>query len=584
MLLRRFATVPSALVLTLVAAHAAAASTRFVDANLATGANDGTTWANAFQGAGGLQSALALATSGDEIWVADGRYLPSTTLVRTLAFDLKSGVAILGGFAGGETLASQADPVVNECILSGDLAGNDSPGGIVTDNSIHVVRGAQADATAVLDGFTIEGGNADTAGGDQDRGGGMLFVAGSNGTVRRCIVRHNRCNFGGGAGYIRGSQPTFIECRFEQNVGGSFGGAFDMANNGAATFERCAFTGNVAVRAGGVEIFASNSKLSNCIFFENEAQGAGGGGAIWIGSGSQPQIRNCTIVGNRSLVNAVGGILSSGATVDLANSIVFDNEGPGGVVGGANQIGGSTLNVRYSCVLGGFPGAGNTSTPPKFMGVVPGNFGNFRLRLGSPCVDAGDNGAVLAGALADFDGLPRFLDHPAAGDVGLGTAPIVDMGAFELAPEPITSFCFGDGSEIACPCANHAALGSGSGCENSSGAGAVLAATGTPSLAVDSVVLTASSLTGVSALFVQGTRLAQIPIADGFSCINGTIVRLGVFAVTAGSATFPSSRSVAGGVFVPGARFYQVHYRDAVGVCSALTTNRTNGVAVIWGP
>ena len=40
--------------LALAAAFPAAAAVRHVDAGLATGANDGTSWANACQGAGGL--------------------------------------------------------------------------------------------------------------------------------------------------------------------------------------------------------------------------------------------------------------------------------------------------------------------------------------------------------------------------------------------------------------------------------------------------------------------------------------------------------------------------------------------------
>jgi asparagine synthase (glutamine-hydrolysing) len=51
-----------------------------------------------------------------------------------------SGVDIYGGFAGGETDLSQRDPRLNECILSGDLLGNDGPGGSSrTDNSLHVI-------------------------------------------------------------------------------------------------------------------------------------------------------------------------------------------------------------------------------------------------------------------------------------------------------------------------------------------------------------------------------------------------------------------------------------------------------------
>lgn len=63
----------------------AAATVYYVDAD-ATGAATGLSWTNAFTD---LQSALAVATSGDEIWIAEGVYKPtsgvSTSMVRSLA-------------------------------------------------------------------------------------------------------------------------------------------------------------------------------------------------------------------------------------------------------------------------------------------------------------------------------------------------------------------------------------------------------------------------------------------------------------------------------------------------------------------
>jgi hypothetical protein len=50
--------------------------------------------------------ALAHAVSGDQIWVAMGTYTPTTGTNQSVSFLLKNGVAIYGGFAGGETALS----------------------------------------------------------------------------------------------------------------------------------------------------------------------------------------------------------------------------------------------------------------------------------------------------------------------------------------------------------------------------------------------------------------------------------------------------------------------------------------------
>ena len=77
----------------------------------ATRANDGSSWPNAYWC---LQDALAAARSGDEIRVAQGIYKPDQQAVgkrrlgpqivasgdRTASFELRSGVAIRGGYAG----------------------------------------------------------------------------------------------------------------------------------------------------------------------------------------------------------------------------------------------------------------------------------------------------------------------------------------------------------------------------------------------------------------------------------------------------------------------------------------------------
>ena len=55
-----------------------------------------------------LQYALTIAVSGDELWVKQGTYKPTTGSDRTKMFTLKSGVRLYGGFAGTESLRKSA--------------------------------------------------------------------------------------------------------------------------------------------------------------------------------------------------------------------------------------------------------------------------------------------------------------------------------------------------------------------------------------------------------------------------------------------------------------------------------------------
>ncbi|HMN96893.1 MAG TPA: right-handed parallel beta-helix repeat-containing protein [Phycisphaerales bacterium] len=422
------------------AASLAGAAVIHVDASLASGANDGTSWENAYRGTTALVTAIAAATAGDELWVAAGTYKPTATLTRTLSFNLKTGVAIYGGFAGGETMLDQRDIAANPTILSGDLASNDP---VVSDNSHHVVRGNSAGASAILDGFTITGGNANgTSTGDNDRGGGALMVGTSSGTFRNCRFVANRCTFGGGAVYVRTSSPTFVGCSFEGNLGGSFGGAFDIFQNSNPVFRQCLFVGNSALRAGAIEVFGGcQPSFVNCLVYDNTATGSGGGGAFFVASSSTATIRNCTIVQNKATVLA-GGLLTNGSTTSVANSIIWGNSGPGGAVTAANQIAnqsGGTTPTSWSTVQFGFAGTGNSGVDPLFSAPASGD---FRLSPTSPAIDSASNALVPAGVLVDLDGAPRFVDDPATVDSGLGTAPIVDRGAWEF--QPVPPICIGD--------------------------------------------------------------------------------------------------------------------------------------------
>ena len=189
----------------------------YVKAN-ATGSNTGLDWTNAFTD---LQSALNYACSGalTEIWVAKGTYKPSSTGNRTTSFVLLPNVKIYGSFAGNEASLSQRTPSVrtaNTSILSGDLLDNDviSGSGISlsitgNDENSRVVILNNFTSTnpltsaAMLDGFTISGGNADGVVADY-QGGGMYNNYASP-SLNNLTFSGNNAGFQGGGMH----NPTF---------------------------------------------------------------------------------------------------------------------------------------------------------------------------------------------------------------------------------------------------------------------------------------------------------------------------------------------------------------------------------------
>lgn len=118
----------------------------YVDAERGSG-GDGRSWSTAYNN---LQSALALASWGDSVWIANGTYYPSEN-DRAATFVIPAGVVVLGGFAGVETDAKKRDWVLNPVVLSGEI-GNTAD---ITDNIITIVS---MNEFSILEGFTISGG------------------------------------------------------------------------------------------------------------------------------------------------------------------------------------------------------------------------------------------------------------------------------------------------------------------------------------------------------------------------------------------------------------------------------------------
>ena len=322
--------------------------------------------------------------------------------------------------------------------------------------------------------------------------------------------------------------------------------------------------------------------MTNCVFRGNTATGGGGGGGLWMGSGGNTQLRNCTIVGNFSTVSVAAGLRVSGGSPSIANCIFWDNEGPGGAQTSGNQVTGTTA-VTYSIVEGGLSGTGNLSSEPHFANATAGD---FSLLDTSPGVDGGSNSMVPAGITLDMAQNPRFVDAPVA-DTGAGTAPIVDIGAYEVTLPPFIAFCFGDGSGTPCPCGNTGAAGSGCGSSVFTG-GCELLASGTSSISNDTLTLTATRSTpsqpGI--FFLANNAVgggSGTAFGDGLRCAGGGVKRLQVvFAGAAGNASSTITISQAAGLVAGDLKRLQWWYRDPIASPCGNGFNLSNGVEVTW--
>ncbi|MCD6161789.1 MAG: T9SS type A sorting domain-containing protein [candidate division Zixibacteria bacterium] len=127
-------------------------------------------------------------------------------------------------------------------------------------------------------------------------------------------------------------------------------------------------------------MLGSSSTIYNNIIINNFATNGGGIHCI----GSSLSIINSTI--SRNSASWGGGIFSDASShIIVANTILWEDTeycGPEEIYSNC-----STTVAIYSNIQGGWPGEGNMDADPLFDD--PDN-GNFRLLVGSPCIDAGN--------------------------------------------------------------------------------------------------------------------------------------------------------------------------------------------------
>ncbi|KAB8155979.1 T9SS type A sorting domain-containing protein [Kordia sp. TARA_039_SRF] len=398
----------------------------FVDAN-ATGANDGTSWADAYTS---LRDALDNNPISD-FWIKAGTYLPGSN--RTDIFTLTADQSLYGGFNGTETMLSQRDPEINVTILSGDLLGNDD--GVLTfgnatysDNSQRILQITQNNV--VIDGITLSGGNANGGNNSLKSGAAIRIIESCKSvTINDVLFTNNRVERGGVVYYAHtGAQSgnynyTFTNCTFTNNLGrfASLVYGENPRTNGTltSTFINCAFYENVVADLSG-----SDAGTNALFWFRTDL--ATTQEAIFINS----TIANNSLSATSTTTAGVVSISRNSGTANLEmyNTIIWDNTLTNGneqvsVNRFGTQTAPNSVTIANSLAPDGFSNWTTISniqtTNPMFSDP---SAGRYTLITGSPAIDAGDNTLFPAAITEDLNGNTRIVG---------GT---IDMGAYEFDP------------------------------------------------------------------------------------------------------------------------------------------------------
>ena len=361
-----------------------AQTTHYVKQN---GTGNGSSWADA---AGDLQATITAASSGDSVFVAGGIYQRAVGQF----FTMQAGVKIYGSFAGTENSLN------DRRLASGDTS-------VLLGNGAGVVRNESTglNASAVLDGFKITGGNANanTNGG---HGGGGVYIQGNSPTLSHLVITGNTTNYYGGGIEINGGSPTLTSVIISGNTAPNYGG-------GGISFDNCA------------------SVFTNILIIDNSAAD---GGAIMGTGGLTPTFTNATVTGNKSVILA-GGI-HAGSPLIMNNSIIWGNisaDNGGNDIFIDDDILGNI--VLHYCLYGNDANDivdfnnqltatdNNLTVDPQFVNPAGGN---YHLSSNSPAINKGSNGYIAADDTVDVAGNQRIYNKNGGG--------IADIGAYEYHP------------------------------------------------------------------------------------------------------------------------------------------------------
>ena len=347
----------TAIAIFFIATTALQAKTIYVKSGGGNDNNAGDSWNTAYAS---LQKALSNAVAGDEIWVANGTYLPTAnrgydTANRDMAFILKPDVKLYGGFAGTETSFAerQLPPFGTESGTK--LCGQDVINFIY---SYHVVISAGNVGTACLDGFTIYNGWANGTGSITVNGrsirqncGGGIYISASSPAITNVTIRDNYAGAGAGMYCSFSSRPTLTNVSISKNIANTDGGGISI-DEASAILSNVTISKNEGYNGGGIFLYDSYASLTDVTISGNTAAQHGGGMANRYSS--NPTLTNVIISGNTATKNG-GGVYNEGSSFSMTMTNIT-------ITGNTAENGGGMYNNVAAFTLTNSIISGNKAT------------------------------------------------------------------------------------------------------------------------------------------------------------------------------------------------------------------------------
>lgn len=345
----------------------------YVDAGVSGGSGNGTSWANALTD---LQPAIDQAINCvtiTEIRVATGTYLPTenpngsvtTATNRNNAFHLDKDIIIKGSY----NPSTDTQDYNNPSILSGDFSGDDIINGSGatlsisnnTENAYHVFITTGLSNTTVIDGFTIQDGNANESGSisyssesfTKSRGGGIFNLKSSPTITNGTFLGNFAQNHGGGMYNFNLSSPIINNVTFSNNITNIAGAGMcsisadldegvDLSTASSPTITNSQFSGNLASqRGGGIYNVSSLASIRNSSFSDNSSSKGGG---IYSLNSSSITVENVLFTNN--IANFGGGMNNEDSSPTVNNCVFYNNSASGS--NGFGIRGGGVNNEKNS--------------------------------------------------------------------------------------------------------------------------------------------------------------------------------------------------------------------------------------------